>query len=164
MMKRSEIDTSKVEHGVDTAWLVNHQRQLPAELRGAALAGRGGETENRRHTLRELAPFDKRLGTTQAAYEKAFAEVVNRVLDSGYQVLALSTCTGIDSYNKDDRMVALNLRHLVNNPSRYHVVMDELTIWRWANCSSACDLTVGTRLHSAIISMNFRHASHCHQL
>ena len=41
--------------------------------------------------------------------------VVNRVLDSGYQVLALSTCTGIDSYNKDDRMVALNLRHLVND-------------------------------------------------
>lgn len=37
--------------------------------------------------------------------------MVNRVLDSGYQVLALSTCTGIDSYNKDDRMVALNLRN-----------------------------------------------------
>jgi 2-C-methyl-D-erythritol 4-phosphate cytidylyltransferase len=27
-------------------------------------------------TLRELAPFDKRLGTTQAAYEKAFAEEI----------------------------------------------------------------------------------------
>ena len=25
MMKRSEIDTAKVEHGVDTAWLVDHQ-------------------------------------------------------------------------------------------------------------------------------------------
>jgi hypothetical protein len=37
-----------------------------------------------------LAPFDKRLGTTQAAYEEAFAGVVNRILDSGYQVLALS--------------------------------------------------------------------------
>lgn len=55
-------------------------------------------------TLRELAPFDKRLGTTQAAYEQAFADVVNCVLDSGYQVLRLSTCTGIDSYNKDDRI------------------------------------------------------------
>lgn len=51
-------------------------------------------------TLRELAPFDKRLGTTQQAYEKAFAGVVNRILDEGYQVIALSTCTGIDSYNK----------------------------------------------------------------
>ena len=130
-------------------------RQLPAELRGAELAGRGGETENRRYYPARAGTFDKRLGTTQAAYEKAFAEVVNRVLDSGYQVLALSTCTGIDSYNKDDRMVALNLRHLVNDPSRYHVVMDELNDLEMGKLLSACDLTVGTRLHSAIISMNF---------
>ena len=80
---------------------------------------------------------------------------MNRVLDSGYQVLALSTCTGIDSYNKDDRMVALNLRNLVNDPSRYHVVMDELNDLEMGKLLSACDLTVGTRLHSAIISMNF---------
>lgn len=88
---------------------------------------------------------------------------MNRVLDSGYQVLALSTCTGIDSYNKDDRMVALNLRNLVNDPSRYHVVMDELNDLEMGKLLSACDLTVGTRLHSAIISMNW-HASHRHQL
>jgi colanic acid/amylovoran biosynthesis protein len=31
-------------------------------------------------------------------------------------VIALSTCTGIDSYNKDDRMVALNLRSLLTIP------------------------------------------------
>ena len=73
-----------------------------------------------------MAPFDKRLGTTQQAYEKAFAGVVNRILDEGYQVIALSTCTGIDSYNKDDRMVALNLRQHISDPARYHVVMDEL--------------------------------------
>mgnify|MGYP000547117173 CR=1 FL=1 len=156
MMKRSEIDTSKVEHGVDTAWLVDHQDDsfqpsyavqhwldVTAKQKTVAI------------TLRELAPFDKRLGTTQAAYEQAFADVVNRVLDSGYQVLALSTCTGIDSYNKDDRMVALNLRNLVNDPSRYHVVMDELNDLEMGKLLSACDLTVGTRLHSAIISMNF---------
>jgi colanic acid/amylovoran biosynthesis protein len=35
------------------------------------------------------------------------------VLDAGWQVMALSTCTGIDSYNKDDRMVALNLRSIL---------------------------------------------------
>ena len=52
-------------------------------------------------------------------------------------------------------MVALNLRHLVNDPSRYHVVMDELNDLEMGKLLSACDLTVGTRLHSAIISMNF---------
>ncbi|STL53230.1 Colanic acid biosynthesis protein [Escherichia coli] len=51
--------------------------------------------------------------------------MVNRILDEGYQVIALSTCTGIDSYNKDDRMVALNLRQHISDPARYHVVMDE---------------------------------------
>ncbi|ONG19027.1 colanic acid biosynthesis pyruvyl transferase WcaK [Escherichia coli] len=97
----------------------------------------------------------ERLGTTQQAYEKAFAGVVNRTLDEGYQVIALSTCTGIDSYNKDDRMVALNLRQHISDPARYHVVMDELNDLEMGKILGACQLTVGTRLHSAIISMNF---------
>ena len=155
-MKRSEITTEKVEHGVDTAWLVDHHDDdftpgyavqhwlsVAAQQKTVAI------------TLRELAPFDKRLGTTQEAYEKAFAGVVNRILDEGYQVIALSTCTGIDSYNKDDRMVALNLRQYVSDPARYHVVMDELNDLEMGKILGACDLTVGTRLHSAIISMNF---------
>jgi polysaccharide pyruvyl transferase WcaK-like protein len=47
LMKRSDIDTSKVEHGVDTAWLVDHQDDRFQALCGAALAGCGGKTENR---------------------------------------------------------------------------------------------------------------------
>ncbi len=155
LMERSEITTDKVEQGVDTAWLVEddtafipsyavrHWLEVAAKEKTVAI------------TLRELAPFDKRLGTTQQAYEKAFAEVVNRIIDAGWQVMALSTCTGIDSYNKDDRMVALNLRQHISDPSRYHVVMDELNDLEMGKILAACDLTVGTRLHSAIISMNF---------
>jgi colanic acid/amylovoran biosynthesis protein len=156
MMKRSDIDTSKVEQGVDTAWLVDHHEadfvasyavdhwlQVIAQKKTVAV------------TLRELAPFDKRLGTTQQAYENAFAEVVNRIIDDGYQVVALSTCTGIDSYNKDDRMVALNLRKHLRDSSQYHVVMDELNDLEMGKILGASELTVGTRLHSAIISMNF---------
>jgi colanic acid/amylovoran biosynthesis protein len=156
LMQRSEIDTRKVEQGVDTAWLVDHQEaNFTPSYAVQHWLNVVGQHKTVAITLRELAPFDKRLGTTQAAYEKAFAEVVNRVLDSGYQVLALSTCTGIDSYNKDDRMVALNLRQHVSDPSRYHVVMDELNDLEMGKLLGACDLTVGTRLHSAIISMNF---------
>ncbi|MDM9165736.1 colanic acid biosynthesis pyruvyl transferase WcaK, partial [Klebsiella pneumoniae] len=127
LMKRSDITTTKVEAGVDTAWLVDHHNDdfEPgyAVQHWLALAGKQKTVAI---TLRDLAPFDKRLGTTQQAYEKAFAGVVNRILEEGYQVIALSTCTGIDSYNKDDRMVALNLRQHVSDPDRYHVVMDEL--------------------------------------
>lgn len=156
LMKQSNIDSRKVEQGVDTAWLVEHHNDsfVPSYAVQHWL-----ETIKRKKTvaitLRELAPFDKRLGTTQQAYEQAFASVVNRVIEQGYQVLALSTCTGIDSYNKDDRMVALNLRQYVNDPEQYHVVMDELNDLEMGKILGECELTVGTRLHSAIISMNF---------
>ncbi|BCG08831.1 colanic acid biosynthesis pyruvyl transferase WcaK [Buttiauxella agrestis] len=156
LMNQSNIDSSKVEQGVDTAWLVDHHNDtfVPNYAVNHWL-----KTIKRKKTvaitLRELAPFDKRLGTTQQAYEQAFAAVVNRVIEEGYQVLALSTCTGIDSYNKDDRMVALNLRQYVNDPEQYHVVMDELNDLEMGKILGECELTVGTRLHSAIISMNF---------
>ncbi len=156
LMKQSNIDTSKVEQGVDTAWLVDHHNET--FVPSYAVQHWLDIIRSRKTvaiTLRELAPFDKRLGTTQKAYEQAFASVVNGVIEQGYQVLALSTCTGIDSYNKDDRMVALNLRQYVNNPDQYHVVMDELNDLEMGKILGECELTVGTRLHSAIVSMNF---------
>ncbi len=156
LMKRSNITTAKVEHGVDTAWLVHHHTEdFTASYAVQHWLDVAAQQKTVAITLRELAPFDKRLGTTQQAYEKAFAGVVNRILDEGYQVIALSTCTGIDSYNKDDRMVALNLRQHISDPARYHVVMDELNDLEMGKILEACELTVGTRLHSAIISMNF---------
>jgi len=155
LMEQSQIATAKVEQGVDTAWLVDHDEAFVPGYAVAHWLSVAAKEKTVAITLRELAPFDKRLGTTQKAYEQAFAGVVNRIIDAGYQVLALSTCTGIDSYNKDDRMVALNLRQYVSDPSRYHVVMDELNDLEMGKIFAACDLTVGTRLHSAIISMNF---------
>lgn len=156
LMKASGIDTRKVEHGVDTAWLVaHHDNDFVPNYAVQHWLERVKREKTVAITLRELAPFDRRLGTTQVAYEKAFAGVVNRIIDEGYQVLALSTCTGIDSYNKDDRMVALSVAKLVNRPERFHVVMDELNDLEMGKILGACELTVGTRLHSAIISMNF---------
>lgn len=156
LMRKGQIDTSKVEQGVDTAWLVEHHNDdFVASYAVQHWLDVAGRDKTVAITLRELAPFDRRLGTTQQAYEQAFADVVNRVIDEGYQVLALSTCTGIDSYNKDDRMVALSLSKLIKDPSRFHVVMDELNDLEMGKIFAACELTVGTRLHSAIISMNF---------
>lgn len=156
LMQQSQINQQKVEQGVDTAWLVApHEQDFVASYAVKHWLGIAAQQKTVAITLRDLAPFDKRLGTTQQDYEKAFAGVVNRLIDEGYQVLALSTCTGIDSYNKDDRMIALKLRSLVKDTTRYHVVMDELNDLEMGKILGACDLTVGTRLHSAIISMNF---------
>ena len=156
LMRESQINQQKVEQGVDTAWLVApHEEDFVPSYAVQHWLGVAARQKTVAITLRDLAPFDKRLGTTQQAYEAAFAGVVNRLIDAGYQVLTLSTCTGIDSYNKDDRMVALKLRAQINDPTRYHVVMDELNDLEMGKILAACELTVGTRLHSAIISMNF---------
>ncbi len=156
LMKRSNITTAKWNMAsIPRGWSITTQKTSPP-----AMPFNIGWTlpHNRKRWQLPCANWHrstKRLGTTQQAYEKAFAGVVNRILDEGYQVIALSTCTGIDSYNKDDRMVALNLRQHISDPARYHVVMDELNDLEMGKILGACELTVGTRLHSAIISMNF---------
>ena len=100
-MKRSNISKLQIEHGVYAGR--SPHRRLHRQLCRSTLAGRCRTTENGgNYPARTGTVPDKRLGTTQQAYEKAFAGVVNRILDEGYQVIALSTCTGIDSYNKDD--------------------------------------------------------------
>ncbi|MGK3398790.1 colanic acid biosynthesis pyruvyl transferase WcaK, partial [Escherichia coli] len=81
LMKRSNITTAKVEHGVDTAWLVDHHTEdFTASYAVQHWLDVAAQQKAVAITLRELAPFDKRLGTTQQAYEKAFAGVVNRIL------------------------------------------------------------------------------------
>lgn len=156
LMEKAQISTQKVEQGVDTAWLVDHRDD--SFTPGYAVQHWLNLTAQRKTvaiTLRELEPFDKRLGTTQQAYEKAFADVVNRLIDDGYQVLALSTCTSMDRYNRDDRMVALRMAQFVEKREHFHIAMDELNDVEIGKILAACELTIGTRLHSAIISMNF---------
>lgn len=156
-MNKSNISTIKVQEGIDTAWLVSADYHLKQTL--SYNVEHWHEVISKHQTvaitLRELAPFDKRLGVTQQEYEHAFARLVNSLTEKGYQVLALSTCTGIDRYNKDDRMIALNIKQLVKNPEKFHVVMDELNDVELGQIVSRCTMTIGTRLHSAIISMNF---------
>ncbi|MTD26408.1 colanic acid biosynthesis pyruvyl transferase WcaK [Erwinia sorbitola] len=155
MMKQGGITTRKVVKGADTAFLVRarevaepghnlvHWQQVIGQQKTIAI------------TVRELAPFDKRLGVTQQQYEAAFGRVINAMIERGYQVVAFSTCTGIDSYNKDDRMVAMTLSDHIQQKDKYHVIMDEFNDLELGIMLGQCHLTIGTRLHSAIISMNF---------
>ena len=134
-----------VRAGSDTAWLVHPPKDEPTADRTAR--SRIGIT------VRHLAPFDKRLNTTQEAYEIAVAAMCDRLIEEGYDIVAGSTCTGIDSYNRDDRMIALSIAGRVQDPSHFRVVMDELNDLELGALFSTCDLVVGTRLHSAIIAL-----------
>ncbi len=70
-MKRSNITTAKVNMAlIPRGWSITTQKTSPPACR-PTLAGRCRTTENGGNYPGELAPFDKRLGTTQQAYEKA---------------------------------------------------------------------------------------------
>lgn len=126
----------------DTAWLVPVNDVGTLKVDAVAF------------TFRELAPFDVRLGVTQEAYELACARSISRLLDRGFKVLGVSTCTPLENYSKDDRIVALRIRQLLGGHPGFTVIMDELDDRRLGELLASCRLTVGTRLHSAIISMN----------
>ena len=151
LMKDAKLPLNKTHDGADTAWLVNPKKfKIPSHLSEWIK-----QKPTIAITLRHLAPFDKRLGISQTQYEQRFAYIINRLTSLNYQVIALSTCTGIDGYKNDDRMIALKLKTLVNNQSSYLVAMDELNDVELGNVLNLCKFTIGTRLHSAIISMNF---------
>jgi colanic acid/amylovoran biosynthesis protein len=143
-MADGQIPQTKVRAAADTAWLVSTGDPAYAAASPAVAV-----------TFRELAPFDKRLGISQDTYEAAFAELLDAVADAGYRVQALSTCTAIDGYPKDDRMIALRVRNRMRNAAAMDVEMDELNDVELGNRFAQCALTIGTRLHSAIMSMNF---------
>ncbi|SEN21138.1 colanic acid/amylovoran biosynthesis protein [Luteibacter sp. UNCMF331Sha3.1] len=144
-MVASGIPQDKVRWAADTAWLVDAGAPVSVDTARPTVAV----------TFRELAPFDKRLGVTQAQYETAFAALLDDVIDAGYRVAAFSTCTAIDGYPKDDRMIALKVKARLRRPDAFHVEMDELNDVELGQRLGACVLTIATRLHSAIISMNF---------
>lgn len=144
LMKNSNICIDKVKKGCDTAWLVPANPQLREKERPSIAI-----------TVRNLHPFDKRLGIGQSEYELAFADLCNKLIAKGYTIIACSTCTGIDGYPKDDRLVAQRVKSLIDNQEAFEVIMDELNDTQLGHLLSQSVLTVGTRLHSAIISKNF---------
>ncbi len=153
LIERSRLPMEKVSAGADTAWAVPPSERTREPL--AWLRARSEERPLIAITLRELAPFDRRLGTTQEKYETAFATLVNSLIEAGYDVVAASTCTSIGNYPRDDRQNALRVAARVNRPDRFHVAMEELDDVGLGELFADCDLLIGTRLHSAIIAMNF---------
>lgn len=144
-MQDAAIPQEKLRWTSDTAWLVHPGAPVPPDTARPTVAV----------TFRELAPFDKRLGVSQEQYEAAFAELLDAVIEAGFHVRAFSTCTAIDGYPKDDRMIALKVRARLRHPEAFEVEMDELNDVQLGRQLGACVLTIGTRLHSAIVSMNF---------
>ena len=154
LMLKDSFNMKNVIMGVDTAFLVRTDI-CPNDYMVQHWVNVINQNKTVAITVRRLAPFDKRLGVTQDEYEQSIADVIDHLISLGYQVIAFSTCTGIESYHNDDRMVALSIRKKVKKSSSFYIVMYELNDVQLGSLLSQCEFTIGTRLHSAIISINF---------
>lgn len=148
LMQAAALPADKVQLSTDLAWLVEIPPQTPPALQLAA--GKPWVAL----TLRNLAPFDRLLNITQTQYLAAFARMSTVLLQAGYRVLVISTCTGMDRYQNDDRMQALRLHSMLQYTPDVHVEMRELNDIELGQVLAQCELLIGTRLHSAIIAMN----------
>jgi colanic acid/amylovoran biosynthesis protein len=105
-------------------------------------------------TVRKLAPFEDRVGLSQELYNRSIAQLADQLVNHGYAVEFVSTCTGIDNYGNDDRMLALCIRELCQMKAEITVEMAELNDLELMQRFSEAKLVIATRLHSAILAMN----------
>ncbi len=145
--------------GADTAWLVNLSQHLNEPISNySSKTQKNTDTSNQvAFTFRKLAPFDKRLGISQLAYEGEMVKIAEYLLERGYTLKFFSTCTSFDGYHNDDRQVAQRIKANlpVHLQSQVTVESEELTDVELGERLSECHFLIGTRLHSSIIAMNF---------
>ncbi len=149
LMKRSNITTAKVEHGVDTAWLVDHHTEdFTASYAVQHWLDVAAQQKTVAITLRELAPFDKRLGTTQQAYEKAFAGVVNYLKNNKLTVELLGRgFAWLDTGTHDSLIEAGSFVETVQKRQGMMVACPEEIAWRngWLNNSDLKSLATNMK-------------------
>ena len=151
ILRDLNIPEQKIRYGSDTAWLVQESKKSNV----ANIELGGIKKPKIALTLRTLRPFDDRLGITQFEYERRIISLINYLIQKGYHVVILSMCTGLDSYAYDDRMVGLRVRNKVRQPKEVTVLMHEYSDLELGSIMRDCELLIGTRLHSVILSLRY---------
>ena len=93
---------------------------------------------------------------SEQAYFEAVAETADWLIDEhDAHVLFASTCTGLDSYHKDDRLAAQEVMDEMDERNRRSVSLlaCEYTPRQLAEIYGEMDLHIGTRMHSVILAM-----------
>lgn len=143
ILRDCQIFPHNLHLGGDTAWLLQ-DHALSATPRQQKVI----------FTVRTLAPFEDRVGLSQELYNRSIALLADQLVNRGYAVDFVSTCTGIDHYGNDDRMLALSIRELCRMKAEIKVEMAELNDLELMQRFAGAKLVIATRLHSAILAMN----------
>lgn len=144
------LPSEMVTVGADTAWLIP---EPPAEAKELA-AQLVPDEPCVALTMRKLGPFEKRLQTNQDAYEKSVVEAVNGIIDRGYRVMGVATCTSLAGYHAEDRAPVKRVHEQIRQKDRMTVLDRDLTDLELSAVFGRCHATIGTRMHSTILSMN----------
>jgi colanic acid/amylovoran biosynthesis protein len=92
---------------------------------------------------------------TQESYERGFSRLAEQLIAQGYSIVAIPTCTSIGGYHADDRLVAARIENSLPSAEHFHVVVEDLDDVQTGQLFACCNLVFSTRLHGAIIAMNF---------
>lgn len=150
-VKSLNIDLKNIYLGTDTAWgIPEFEKSAIADAEMAGIA-----KPIIAITVRNLTPFDTRLGISQAEYESRYIQLIDSLIEKGYHILCISMCTGLDGYVKDDRMIGYRIKKSISVPSEMTVLMHEYNDLHLGYILSKCKLLIGTRLHSVIISLRY---------
>ena len=125
---------------------------IPELLRENIISKKAKERTTIGITVRELSPFDKILNISQQEYNNIFLNLVQFLLSKGIDVVVVSMCTPLNGYHKDDRSTAKEIFDSINDEN-FKIIEDELSDLEIGEVFKSCDLVIGTRLHSCIISM-----------
>ncbi len=143
-------DYSNISISGDTAWLI-------AESKRTLIFHEEVKTSKPliAITVRDLKPFDKRLNIKQEEYENLYVDVLNELIREGYHIIAVSMGTGFGKYAHDDRIPAFRIKSKLENCNEMTVLVNEYNHLEVGYILSNCDLLIGTRLHSVILSMRY---------
>lgn len=141
---------SLIISGADTAWLVNP----PAETGKYRFEpGFGEDRPVIAVTSRNLGPFAKYVGLSQSEFEGFLVGCLDELIEMGYDILGLSTCTGFGGYHQDDRLSLLRIRSQLQASHRMSIPMEEFSDLDIMSAYKQCCAMLATRMHSAILSM-----------
>ena len=150
LLEKIDISLNHVVVGGDTAWLLNGLfKPMTTDTTEIDL----DQDKIVAITVRNLAPFNQRLGITQQDYEDKIKRLLDALIERGWSIVGLSMCTGLGGYNKDDRIVAHRIKQKLQHPEKMTVLWNEYTDIELGRILGNCNFLIGTRLHSAILSL-----------
>ncbi|WP_157972328.1 polysaccharide pyruvyl transferase family protein [Saliphagus sp. LR7] len=153
------VTDTPVQHTADAAFAMPETPPKPKPIQRGSNAQSGGDLSTSGNldvsiSTREWSHFESEDGAK--TYKQALAATADWLIEEhDASVTFLSTCTGWDSYHKDDRIITYDIVDRMSHSNSERITIDkgEYTPYELRNRYGWMDLHIGTRMHSNILAM-----------